>query len=246
MGRFAEANLKNILNIVKRCLLVLTPNSLQSLYDHRKEFEERLKEIIEDLSHRTLEPPHHRRIRRIFGENFLGLREVEKHLGLIPDPVREQLDDIPYTERTLRKYAENHILMAYTGYATHEMHMMNEDQLSIHPMIEGELPVMKSDQVSWVLISKDAYHESGGLLSDSQIVIVPTHRVPTTNELVYLMILWQQVTGNCMFDNPHGVRSNDTTQTGEPIDVRFNNNMVLVFPGKESNTASPVCQKPNL
>jgi hypothetical protein len=164
--------------------------------------------------------------REIMGKNFLGLAEAAKRFGVALSKDDERaLAEVPFSEAVLRECVSTHVLVATLPLSISDIRSKVDRELFCSH--EGAwynneaFASVKPNRAHWLLIRKT---EVPGSLSktwqDQQALLGKDEEVPTSQEVVYMTILYYLVTGERLFQNLY-VRTRDVSSSGYRVDVGY-------------------------
>ncbi|TAL50646.1 hypothetical protein EPN81_02180 [Patescibacteria group bacterium] len=129
----------------------------------------------------------------IMGRNFLGISQVEEHLGILTHEQKEALATIPFSLETLRECADTHVLIADIGTSILDLEQKYIGAFHRHSMLEvrGKDFAKRTQDACWRLIHKSAVEDSFSRnWSDQQSLIDPEiEEIPSARQVIYTMIL---------------------------------------------------------
>ena len=154
------------------------------------------------------------RARQIMGRSFVGVEEVAQHLGIrfLDDQLRH-LAKVPFSENTLNKCRETHVLAPGYPLSIRELRQRSPSGL-IHPGENpwyGKMPFAAQETVGlrWYLMRASILPESTDKTLDEQESLLEHEETPRACELVYATILHYLVSGIRLFDRGELARCQD-------------------------------------
>ena len=209
---------KQIIKIIQETLgrLSLTKSQAQFLLDNSDHLQDELIYLVEDQMVDFTATSNQSRAREIIGKNFLGLGAVTEHFCSVSTKTQHMLERIPFNEKTLREYADSHVLVADVGLTIFELHEQFPiffDQLKLD---EREKYIKDSDTPQWRLVRKTPVEASVSKSWDGQRTLIDKRleEIPSSRQIVYAIILCFFRTETSLFRHTY-VRTSDKNAIGQ-------------------------------
>ena len=170
--------------------------------------------------------------RKIMCNNFLGIEETTQYFGVkFREEELAQLEEIPFTEKTLKERKYTHILVA--GYPLSILDIDSRTPIDIFSATDySDERFVREEKVvlKWYLINKDIEpHSRGKNYQDQLAVKWHSDEVPRTCEVVYGVLLYYLARGSYALRGMHGgmhggdvyARCQDVISRGHRIAVGY-------------------------
>ncbi|MGC3971622.1 MAG: hypothetical protein QM775_31040 [Pirellulales bacterium] len=159
--------------------------------------------------------------RAIMGKNFLGIEEVRAGYGFShTDEQRQLLSEIPFSDETLQRYKDTHVLVAGAPLSVNEIRKIaGDDVFSRYTWYKRE-PFANDQKLSvrWYLLRKEPVPGSCGKKYEEQASPLTNEEVPFACEMTYMVILYSLTRGERLFQDVY-VRCQDKLLVVERIFV---------------------------
>ncbi len=155
--------------------------------------------------------------RQIMGRSFIGVDAVTHHLGVrFLARQLENLNKVPFSEKTLLECRETHILAAGYPLSLRELRerspsgLIDPDQ---NPWY-GQMPFATQETVGlrWYLLRAGILPESTNSTFEEQESLLVQEEIPLACELVYVTVLHYLVNGIRLFDRGELARCQDIVE----------------------------------
>lgn len=167
----------------------------------------------------------HEMAREIMGQNFLGIREIVKHFGVISPDLSPAgllaLEHIPFDEETLRACADTHILVADVGLSLLGVRSKARKGLFYsQDWYNNEEFAKHTETACWRLIRKTPIEGSFSKDWSEQQALIDgqTDEIPSARQVVFACILHFLATGERLFEKVY-VRTSDVGSYGYLVSV---------------------------
>jgi hypothetical protein len=174
------------------------------------------------------------RARRIMGRNYFGIEEAVRHFGAKPSAQDiATLSEIPFTEETLTKCKDSHILVAALPVSIDDIYAKVGEQFFCKGTycFGGNTVMADRGQASWQLVRKALRPEwDWKTLEEQQALLPKGEQTAPTRTMVYTMVGHCLATGERLFPLQR-VRCADLRLSVERWRVGFFANGFCIFPG---------------
>ncbi|MGC3971619.1 MAG: hypothetical protein QM775_31025 [Pirellulales bacterium] len=144
--------------------------------------------------------------RSIMGKNFLGIEEVRAGYGFShTDEQRQLLSEIPFSDETLQRYKDTHVLVAGAALSFNEMRKIvktNFLRLDFGFYLDKSYPRRKV-RVRWHLLRDWALLGSCDKTYKEQTALLKGEEVPFACEMIYLVFLYYRTYRENLLPNIH-------------------------------------------
>ncbi|MBI4714262.1 hypothetical protein HY771_03720 [Candidatus Uhrbacteria bacterium] len=155
--------------------------------------------------------------RKIMGRNFLPIEASEINLKTLTKRQRSALAVIPFSEETLKSCAMTHVLVADIGLSIINIRKLVRENLfwknySNDLWMRLQEFATRTETARWRLIRKTPVENSFSKTPNEQEALVGDDLIPSTRQVVNMMILHFLATGERLFDKEVYVRTCDVDQ----------------------------------
>lgn len=164
----------------------------------------------------------HEAAEKIMGRNFFGPKEVKKHFG--KELQEAEIPAIPFSEETLRKHADDFLLVLNVSDASCVAEIMGIARTLFKEPEEyskEEACMWEQGKTAWHLVRKEAVPQSRGKsLATSEKLLSSRETIPSIQLLVYSAVGHFLQTGQRIFEDAY-VRSSSIGLEKKRIDIDF-------------------------
>lgn len=184
----------------------LSLDDFQSVIDDQS-FRAELVRQWKSRAGKTSTLQHHARL--IMGKNFIGIKEVSKHLKVtFADDLVKSLEIVRCPKETLEYYKNSHLLVAGLPVDINRLSWRVPDNL-FKSIGEDSPHLDEKVYPGWFLIQKGIMPSSNSIPYSKQLLHIGFQEVPKACELAYTISLYYLITGEKLLEDVYSRCSDD-------------------------------------